>query len=228
MGKPKLIDTWIYSHKGIVEEAGDLEAEPENVPSRRLVRDQRIDVKLYIVKEFEEIDSPPHATKSVSFIAKCDNPKISVSGTDIEAIRRAVWAELDKAFKIKWSNWFLVDLTPQRPYEGFGTGMSFSYKNVEKGVAWDGAELLRDWRYRRSGGNYEIRPWPGAFTDNGGRIIACIPNTPENEAALEEFGRRIDELRKRLASFLEPEVIIKTLQNLNGVTLLPGTNGDAA
>jgi hypothetical protein len=42
-----------------------------------------------------------------------------------------------------------------------------------------------------------------------------------NREALEEFGKRIDALRERLADYLKPQHIMKTLTGLNGLALLP-------
>lgn len=96
--------------------------------------------------------------------------------------------------------------------------MEFSYERVEKGVTWDGKELLRqrDWR-----ADVVVKPWPGRFEDRNGRVIACIEVTDHNTAALEEFTRRIHELRRRLSDTLKPENIGHTLATLSSLALLP-------
>jgi hypothetical protein len=122
-----------------------------------------------------------------------------------------MWEHLDKKYEVKWESFFLVRVSPGVIYEGLGTGINFSRQRVEKGTAWDGTLLLR----HSDGLRRSIDVWPGEFRDKRGVVIACIPASRANDAALDEFGLRIDALRKRLADFFRPERIMHTLENLN-------------
>jgi hypothetical protein len=129
-----------------------------------------------------------------------------------------MWDLLSDKYRTKWETYYLVEIKPEHVYEGIGTGFTFGWDEVEKGVAWDGSLLLR--QHRNYGGTV-ISPWPGEFRDKNGKVMACIPGTPENLRALREFRDRIDALREKLADFLRPDVIQQTLSNLSGNNLLP-------
>lgn len=215
----KLVDTWYYAYKGIpqpieAEELPDEDAEPSNMEVGWI----KTEVCVYIVKETKDIGTPPHETNKVEFRVECENPAFEFSGPDIAALHAASWDKLDHHFEIKWSRWFLVKVSRDSIYEGLGTAMSFTYDSVEKGITHDGKELLRQDRWGR---RERITPWPGRFVDNQGRVQACIEATDENEKALEEFGKRIDALRERLADFLRPDVIEQNLRLLSGLKFLP-------
>ncbi len=208
----KLVDTWTYEYEG-VENPPSEDADIDHVRFM-MAKGIKISVKLFLHKKFKESVSPPLETKEVWFSVQCEKPEFKFSGSDIEALRAAMWEKLDEHFAVKWERYFKVRITP-----GYiAHGLSFEYSDVEKGVAWDGSLLLRE--YESSKGRI-IRPWPGEFRDGNGKVMACIPATPENEAALKEFASRIHELRKRLADFLRPDAIMQTLANLSAIALLP-------
>jgi len=230
----KLIDTWVYKVKDVEIERLDY-VSPEDEDKDERGRDQRkhidrherrkeriknkiVKIELRMEKQTEQSEEPPHPTRNVSFELVCQELDIKMEGTDIEVLRQAMWGALDKKFEVKWEHFFLVEIDQQRPWGGGdGTGLIFSYKGVYRGTTWDGKFLMKEW----SGHEMKIKVWPGAFTDSGGKIIACIEDNEMNRAALDEFSKRIDELRKRLAEFLTPERIMQTLTNLAGVALLP-------
>lgn len=220
MAKGVLVDTWIYAHKAI-EGAG--ETEGEEIPAvEPIVRDKKVKVQVRILKETRETDRPPHATTAVKFMAECRDIGFAIEGTDIEALRLAVWSKLDKQYAITWETYYLVRV--ERPYmSGTGGGVQVSWDIVSKGTAWDGTELLREYSLHRRPNEdfYKISPWPGAFRDKRGKVMACIPATERNKAALEEFVAKLDQLRKLMAEFLSPEKIETTLANLAGVAFLP-------
>lgn len=233
MAKGVLIDTWIYSHKALEAlPAGPADgSEGDEIPAiDPIVRDKKVKVSVRLLKTTQTTDKPPHATSSVSLEAECRELGFKIEGTDVEALRRAVWARLDKAYEIRWSAWYLIHV--QKPYmvgSGSGSGVVVSWDIVSKGVAWDGTELLREWNNHRRHGEelYKVSPWPGAFRDKGGRVEACIPVNDRNTAALEEFAAKIDQLRKLMAEFLSPQNIEATLANLAGVAFLPPPDPDA-
>lgn len=208
----KLIDTWIYEYQGVEEppaEDADIDA-----VRRMYAKGIKVEVKLFLNKKFKESIKPPLETKEVWFSVKCEKPEFLLSGSDIEALRAAMWEKLDAHFAVKWERYFKVRLGPSYTH----CGMSFEYDHIEKGTAWDGSLLLREYEFRSG---HVIRPWPGEFRDGNGKVMACIPATEENEAALKEFANRIRELRERLADFLRPEVIMQTLADLSAIALLP-------
>lgn len=210
----KLIDTWYYEFEGIAEEgrlaAADVKVEAIKVP-----------IYLRLVKKLDTGTAPPMAVSSVKFELECKEPRFTFTGPDIDALRARMWAELNKNFAVKWENWFLVQITRPSLYDrGIGTGITFSYKRIEKGIAWDKTELMREFHVH-STVKEEITPWPEVFRNQRGDVIACIPATPEHEKGLEEFGASIDALRVKLADYLRPEVIIQNLLAGAGRGLLP-------
>lgn len=209
----KLVDTWYYEYQGIPQVA--LEEEEQAKPA--MVTGIKVVVCLYIHKKFKASNKPPLEAKEVFFTVECKEPKFSLTGTDIEVLRAAMWEHLDEHFSVKWELNFLVRIDDRKPYEGSGTGLVFSYSTVWKGTAWDGSLLLKEYKYRDT----IISPWPGEFTDQNGNVIACIPYNDENKEALEAFSKKIEQLREFLASFLRPEQIMKTLANLGGIPFLP-------
>lgn len=235
MAKHKLVDTWYYDVKDLIvvdkkpRDPNDrLEAqakgrefdedEEDEPPQQRLIT-RKVAVEVRLDKTSIEEGGPPYALKEVEFIVSCDEPKFEYVGTDIEALRQAAWDYLSNEFKITWENYYLVTVGHANDYGGgYSTGLTFGYKDVERGTTWDKKDLLREWAYS---GKRTIRPWPGRFTDKNGRAIACIPVTPDNTAALEEFAKRINKLREMIRDTLKPEVIVQTLQNLNSMALLP-------
>jgi hypothetical protein len=216
-GEGKLVDTWIYAYKGI-EQPGDEDAE-DHEKQPKLVRDMKVEVELRLDKTTDELDNPPHALRQIEFLVICRAPYIRFKGTDIEALRKAVWEKLDEQFQIKWERYYKVQITQARIYDGIGAAMEFSYHDVEKGTAHDGTLLLREYQTYRS--EYKVAPWPGSFKDERGKVIACIPDTKANRQALEEYAKRLNALREKLAETLRPEVILQTLANLNRLALPP-------
>lgn len=222
----KVIDSWVYEVKDVTierkeydkdaeAEDGDGEPNVKIVPER--VVNRKVTVEIRMEKILEISDAPPHPLEKVKLIATCKELDLKMEGTDIEGLRAAMWANLDKRFAIKWDRYFLVQVSPERIYSGVGTGMSVSYDTVYKGTTHDGKQLMRIWRYR----DEKIEPWPGRFKSDKGKVLACIEATESNEDALDEFCKRLDTLREKLADFLKPENIVMTLANMNALRLLP-------
>lgn len=225
----RVIDSWIYKVKDVtldkLEYDSDEGGENPYRPVKERVQNKIVKVELYLEKTTRESEEAPHPLDTVKFYLRCDELDIILEGTDVELLRAAMWSKLDAAFAIRWEKFFLVEVDHASPYGGgYGTGLVFSYTDVYKGTTWDGKNLLRIWRYREE----KIEPWPGVFTKKGGRVVACIEATPENEAALEEFRSRVDLLREKLQSFLEPERILVTVANLRGFGLLPSAGKEQA
>jgi hypothetical protein len=226
MARPIKVTDWFYDVKDLeVSERQPVIDDDEEVPEpvKRVIT-KKVKVEVWMEKKTAELGGPPYALTEVNFLVTCDEPKFKFSGTDIELLRLAAWDKLDKKFEIEWENYYLVQVMPERIFEGQGSGLSFSYKHVYKGTTWDGKELMKDCGWRSS--EPKITPWPGRFVDKAGKAIACIPDNPENRHALAEFAKRIDKLREMIRDTLKPEVIMQTLQNLAGMALLPPANPD--
>lgn len=224
---PKLIDTWVYEVKDVELETKEYDPEEEaneanhgerktKIVKERIVS-RKVTVEIRMEKTVQLSTAPPHPLEKVRLIGTVKEMDIKVEGTDLEAIRALIWSKLDARFEIKWEQYYLVKVEKERIYSGMGTGMSVSYDSVYKGTTWDGKPLLRIWRYR----DEKIEPWPGQFTDDGKKVIACIEATEANRLALEEFCARLDLLRKKLVELLAPENITQTLLSLNQLRLLP-------
>lgn len=221
----RVIDTWIYKVKDVEFETRDYVESDEEGPGpderpqseryemqKKRVKNKLITMQLILHKKNTHSEEPPHPTEEVHFEVKCKEIDVTMEGTDIEALRAAAWDFLDKKFQIKWEYYYLVKVEHNRPWRADGTGMVFSYDGVYKGTTWDGKLLLKQYE----GSKFKIKVWPGEFTDNGGNIIACIPANDLNKAALEEFCRRMDEMRKVMADYLRPARILQTLADLSG------------
>ena len=229
----KLIDTWTYKVKDVEIERlehvdnPDKDHKPWHKDERTFdekykrtkerIVNKVVTVKVFMQKRTEQSEEPPHPLEKVKLEVRCPELKITLEGTDVEALRAAMWGMLDKQFEIKWERFYRVVVSKPTVYNGDGTGLEVSYDDVYKGTTWDGKLLLRRWR----GHDFQIDPWPGAFKDDDGKISACIPATDENREALKEFCRRVDILRQKLADFLKPDVIQENLLRLAGCALLP-------
>lgn len=223
--RDKLVDKWVYKYKGVDGPDADMDDE-DGVERRRAVREKVVEVEVRLIKKSKETEEAPYPLEEVKFEISCKEPRFVMRGTDIEALRKTAWGELDTAFKVKWERWYLVNVERARMYfGGSGTGLEFRYETVDRGTAHDGTLLMRKFKTHRSGGDpWEVTPWPGVFKDSNGDVMACIPATDENTAALEEFAKGVDRMRKGIADYLRPDKIQQTLANLSGVQLrLTGT-----
>jgi hypothetical protein len=225
MARPTKVTDWYYDVKDleVLERDPSTDEEEEGAEPKKRFITKKVKVTVWMEKETTEEGEAPYALKSINFLVTCDEPKFKYSGTDIELLRLTAWGDLDKKYEVKWENYYLVKVQPERIYSGTGAGLSFSYDFVYKGTTWNGKELLKQTMWR---GEPKISPWPGRFTDEGGRTIACIEATNANREALEEFSRRVDKLREMMRDTLKPEVIMQTLQNMAGLALLPQTTDD--
>lgn len=218
-GKGTLVDTLHYRFVGLEIEGGRLTAEADEQvdPASCRVASKTVPVEVRLIKHFNrEAEGSNRPVDRVEFALSCKNPEFRIKGPDIEILRRAVWDHLDSELRVHWEHYYLVQVEPEIVYRGRGCGMSFIYRNVERGVAHDGTLLLREYR----GHEHVITAWPGEFRDERNKLMACIPATDANTAALEEFAKMIDEMRKRLAQFFRPEQIMRTLQNLGALKML--------
>lgn len=228
----KLIDTWTYKVKDVELETLEWQ-EPEDGDytrpdersfedkykrGKKRIKNKLVTVNVYLVKRTRQSEEPPHPLDMVNAKVTCPELGLKMEGTDIVALKDAMWACLDKKFEINWERFYQVQVNKTRVYCGDdGTGLEIVYADVYRGTTWDGKLLLKRWR----GHEYKIDVWPGAFKDEQGKVMACIPATDENREALKEFCRRTDTLRGMLADFLRPDVIQQNLARLASCALLP-------
>ena len=179
-----------------------------------------VEMHLFMVKEFKG-DEPPYETTGLSFSLRCDEPEMSVTGTDPNILVSALRSRLDRALAIDWQSWFIVKVDPNHPYRGEGRGFTMSWEEVMRGTDHEGRDLMRQRDIHRH--EWVVEAWPETFRDRAGRTLAAVRGTPENEAALRDFAARIDSLRKQLALFVMPDNIEKTLAAIaaGGFAALP-------
>ena len=225
----KLIDTWTYKVKDIELDTMEWQ-EPEDGnhmkderPSdekykrgKRRIKNKLVTVNVYMIKRTEQSEEAPHPLRDATLLVRCPELEIKIEGTDIVALKDAMWSMLDEKYEIKWERYYQVQV--QKGYiHGDGTGMDIVYDDVYKGTTWDGKHLIKRWR----GHEFKIDVWPGAFKDDNGKVMACIEATDENLTAVKEFCRRVDLLREKLAEFLKPDVIQQNLAQMASMALLP-------
>lgn len=216
------VEADLSSHlRGEDEEPIGVDGEMRKTEDKRplLVKEQVLDIELRLLENLSD-DSLPRTVKSAEFKLVCKELGLCLIGSDIEALRVAMWAQLEKAHEIKWERWYLIQVASARSFVGdFEVGFALSQNTIFRGVAKDGTLLMREFERGRSYGPWRYKPWPGVYQDKGGHVIACIPGTKENDAALDEFRARIRALQQKISDLVKPEVILSTLANLAGIGL---------
>ncbi|MBG6083086.1 hypothetical protein [Rubrivivax gelatinosus] len=225
-----LIDTWYWKYQGVDSdlsahlkgEERDLEDDgngPRQDRRPQLVKEQVVKIEVRLLKELAD-EQVPRTVRAVEFAVVCPALGIRLQGTDIEALRVALWSKLESIHAIRWERWYLVQISPASSYVGdIETGFCLSESTIYRGVARDGTALMRERPRGRNYAEWRYGLWPGEYQDRNGHVMACIPATEANERSLEEFRARIRELRCRLSELVRPEVILQTLANLSGVGL---------
>lgn len=235
-----LVDTWTWKYHGVESDLGaHLRGEEEEPQGRDgemgrgedkrplLVAEQVIKIEVRLLKALAD-EGLPRTVKSVEFAVICSELGIRLIGSDIEALRVALWAKLEKAHEIIWESWYLIQIASAQSHVGDReTGFALSQNTIYRGVAKDGTVLMREFERGRYSSPWRYKPWPGEYQDKGGHVIACIPATQANDAALAEFRARIVELQRRLSDLVKPELILRTLANLSAVGLPAPTWGEA-
>lgn len=227
-----LVKKWTWKYQGVESELSDFlrgeDQEPHGSEGlmkksqdqrSMLVKEKVVNIELRLLEQLNDEDLP-RTVKAVEFKLVCRDLGIELIGSDVEALRKAMWAKLEKAHEIKWEPWYLVQIASARSFVGdMEVGFSLSQNTIYKGVAGDGSVLMREYERGRTFSPWRYKPWPGAYQDKGGHVIACIPSTPANDAALDEFRERIRALQKMISDMVKPETIMETLANLAGVGL---------
>jgi hypothetical protein len=234
-GKGTLVDTWYWDFPGIdlVGSLGHPEADEDegnaHERAKKLVKGQKIPVEVRILKHYTGEGGAQQTPKAVEFSVSCPALNLSATGTDIEALRVAMWSMLEKTYKIQWERYLIVAIGNAHGFQAtVETGFALGTSSVWKGVAPDGTIILREFDH---GGNrfsnYKYRPWPGEYSNKDGNVLACIPATEKNEAAIEQFRASILTLKERLQELVKPEQILQTLENLSNIAMLPAPSDDS-
>lgn len=222
-GEGVLVDTIHYESTGVTltDEAASALADDEDAQKGIAVGKVKIPVEVRMRKSFAEGGGTNRAVTELQFSLVCRKPHVVVRGTDIEALRLAMWAALDKDSAISWEPHLLITIEPALSYgDGIREGLQLNERTVWKGTTKGGYLILREMSGGRFGTETTYRPWPGTYVDKNGRVTACIPETDANRAAMDEFRARIVDLRKMLQGLVKPEQINRTLANLSGIALL--------
>lgn len=220
-----LIDTWHWRHVGLVDQLADgLKGEGDDPvdgagTAVKLEKDQVLDLEVRLLKEFQST-ALPRPVNAVEFVVICKEIGLRLQGTDIEALRQAAWSKLEKEYEIKWEEFYLISIASARSFKGdYETGFALGQNTIYRGVTKDGSVLMRERDKSRNYSSWKYAPWPGEYVEKDGDVLACIPATKANDAALKEFRERIRELQDRLAELVRPEKIVQTLANLSGLGL---------
>jgi hypothetical protein len=223
-GEGVLVDTIHYESAGVMltDKAAEALSDEIDPAGDIKVGQVKIPVEVRLRKEFKAGGGTNRAVERLQFSLVCRKPHVVLRGSDIETLRRAMWAELDRSTDIQWEPYLLITIEPATGYgDGVSEGLRLEERTVWKGTTQDGYEMLREHSHDRFGIGWTYRPWPGTFTDKRGRVTACIPASKANEDAMEEFRGRIRALRAKLQDLVRPDEIVATLANLSGIPMLP-------
>lgn len=232
-GKGTLVDTWYWDFPGI-DLVGSLdhpESEEAEVHAheraKQLVKGQKIPLEVRLIKQYNGEGGAQQTPKAVEFSVTCPMLNLSVSGTDIEALRTAMWSMLESTYKIEWERYLIVVIAGAASHQAqIETGFALGTSSVYKGTAPDGTVLLREYDRGYGRSTWKYRPWPGEYSNKNGDVLACIPATEKNEIAIEEFRASIMTLKHRLQALVKPESIQETLENLSKIAMLPAPSED--
>lgn len=213
-GHGSKIDTFHFDIEQVVGEDQHADGQPIN---RTLQRKVQFD--LYMVKKFDENTDlpPPAAVTDVSFRFICDETKDEVFGSDVSVMLKEMRSKLDARFKITWKRWFLVKIEPAKAFSADGSGLTLSWEEIERGVAYDGSVLMRRYQSWASlhSSKWKVSTWPENFIEKN-RMLAAIEANEANEQALNKAKDQIDELRRMLVARVGPKMIEETLRTLTG------------
>src|SRR5687767_10040298 len=125
-----LVDTWTWKYRGIESELGahlrgeeeepdGPEGELERSEDKRpqLVKEQIVKIEVRLLKELSD-EELPRTVRSVEFAVVCRELDIRLVGCDIEALRVALWAKLERKYEITWEPWYLVQIASAQSFVG--------------------------------------------------------------------------------------------------------------
>ncbi len=132
-----------------------------------------------------------------------ENPKIEISGTDLADLKSKMTDFIRTNFVTKWETWLKISVNDPRYCESPGSEhyqVEIFWRRFEQGVTTQGEKMSRD-----VGSKHSSHGWASDGKCSDG--TTCVRETPEIVAALEEIGRRIEEIRCKLTTMLAPKQI---------------------
>lgn len=178
---------------------------------------------------------------ATTFRIVCDLLELSVSGDDIDTLKKEMKREVNEKGKLPWSRWYQIEVTHLSGKDAVGDD---SQPVEQRGIRIDLTRLLRsgigkpeDERYRpanvnwtpsQNGWTQKGQPQSGAshadndnWNSNDPSMTSLIEATPEVEKAIGQIMARISELYDRLAGILSPGQISESIKSITaGVPVL--------
>jgi hypothetical protein len=160
----------------------------------------------------------PQQTLSATFGVDIPELKINLWSTDIEALRGAVMDALADHYAIKWEEYWIVEVEESfRTWKGNSAGVELDWTYIQVGETPEG-ETVHRMESSRGRGQDIRKGWPN-LKEMGARgtTRALVLASDANTECLEEFARRLGQLRGRMQEFLSPENIDKNLASLTSL-----------
>jgi hypothetical protein len=176
----------------------------------------------------------------LEFVATGKWLRQALRNTDINLLKDAVEAELrfqhNMLSKVEWDDWLQVRVVQRSDgytgrAGGASAGLEITYARMKRGVDPDTGEVFTigsngfvvDFPLPKKAGELDIGDELDGFKT--GRPVdssySFIPATVENIAALDDMISKLDQLRKRLADYLDQDTIYASLSSsANGLAAL--------
>lgn len=183
------------------------------------------------------------AEKGLVFLATSTEISMALRNSDIQALHTEVEQylrfHLGHLHSIQWEDWLEVEVSgedanfiPDHRYAAMGGDLKIKVSKLKRGLH---PETGRYVTVLTNGTLVEF-PEPQRITDRDDsekfklseapRERAYIPDTPENQKALQDILARMTLLRKKLSDVLQQETIQACLQNIGETQLLLVAPGD--
>lgn len=175
---------------------------------------------------------------SVTFRAECATADVEIENSDVNELRKLVWAEIREKTAIEWRPYLYIRVS--------GGGSSYRLENDGIGeqsrceaqlhVHVDVYHLAehggKKWRRQNYAGYGASEGWPKTghiereWAGSEPYTASLVPDTAENRAALAELFKAMQKLNERVKTLFGPEQIKATLARVgNGANLLGSGEG---
>lgn len=189
-GDGKLIDKWCYHVPTTIE--GKIGTRVVNLEVR--LKNTNIQSR-----------NKPAEVFSTSFVVTCKELNISAHGTDIEAIRAAVWNKLDGRFESKIENLIMIRTNKEAFHKDIKKtrcfSLDFKVTKVRRLTMKDGSRFMIDDVYYRT--SQYLQTW-NDFIKRYNEDTVFLSDTSENNIAIESFMNQLSALHGKLSEFLTP------------------------
>jgi hypothetical protein len=147
-------------------------------------------------------------------VFKVGEQEYRMENTDPLALKKEVQKKVEEVAAIPWKKFIRVHL--RRSDSFHSASLYFDHEIINIAKLHDGRTA-----YNEEGhGGYQIGEVEVGEDDDGG-VVGVIPDTPENEQAVENLSRCIGEIGKRIYGLLKPEVLEDTMAKLAKTKALP-------